>query len=207
MSIALNGVKFGLVLAFLIGPVFFAIIQTSIEKGFWKGVIVALGVSASDILCVLISYFGLAQLITEPRFRIQLAYVGGIILLGFGLYYLLIKGRKKLATGREMDTNKPHYRYFLKGFVINGFSPSVLMFWIGTLSLVSIDFGYTRGSEFFIFFVALLCTVLITDIVKAYLAGKLGRLITPGVLRFLNLGLGLVLFGFGLRLIFYANAF
>lgn len=207
MSIALNGVKFGIVLAFLVGPVFFTIIQTSIEKGFWKGVIVALGVSASDILCVLISYFGLAQLITEPKFRMHLAYAGGIILLGFGLYYLLIKGRKKRVTDNTVGTDKPRYRYFFKGFVINGFSPSVVMFWIGTLSLVSLDFGYTKGSEFFIFFAALLCTVLITDILKAYLAGKLGRLITPGVLRFLNLGLGLVLFGFGLRLIFYANTY
>lgn len=207
MSIALNGMKFGIVLAFLVGPVFFTIIQTSIEKGFWKGVIVALGVSLSDILCVLISYFGLAQLITEPRFRLQMAYVGGTILLTFGLYYLLIKSRRKVTQGPDEAPAKPHYRYFVKGFVINGFSPSVIMFWIGTLSLASIDFGYTRGREFLIFFGALLGTVLFTDVLKAYLAGKLGKLITPRVLRLLNLGLGLVLFGFGLRLILYARTF
>ena len=37
MKIILNGIQLGVVLAFLVGPVFFSIIQTSVEKGFWKG--------------------------------------------------------------------------------------------------------------------------------------------------------------------------
>ena len=42
IGILFNGLKFGIVLAFLIGPVFFTIIQASIERGFWVGVLVAL---------------------------------------------------------------------------------------------------------------------------------------------------------------------
>jgi len=52
MEIVFNGVKFGFSLAFLIGPVFFTIIQTSIERGFWNGAWVALGVSLSDAVYV-----------------------------------------------------------------------------------------------------------------------------------------------------------
>ena len=59
MEIILNGIVSGVVLAFLIGPVFFAIIQTSIERGFWSGVFVAMGVSLSDILYITVSYLGL----------------------------------------------------------------------------------------------------------------------------------------------------
>jgi len=44
-----TGIILGLTLAVLIGPVFFALLQTSIHKGFGAGVLVAIGISASDI--------------------------------------------------------------------------------------------------------------------------------------------------------------
>jgi threonine/homoserine/homoserine lactone efflux protein len=39
----ISGIGFGLVLTFITGPVFFALIKTSIEKGFHAGVALALG--------------------------------------------------------------------------------------------------------------------------------------------------------------------
>lgn len=75
-EIIFNGLKLGIVLTFLVGPVFFTIIQTSVERGFWSGVVVSLGVSVSDILYVTICYFGLVQFINKPEFRLYLTYGG-----------------------------------------------------------------------------------------------------------------------------------
>ncbi len=205
MEIVLNGVKFGVVLAFLIGPVFFTIIQVSVEKGFWRGVMVALGISLSDTIYVTICYFGLIQLINDAQFRMGMAYVGGSILILFGLYHLLVKSRKKNNEEYKQDEKKPFYRYFFKGFIINGLSPSVLIFWVGTISLASIDFGYSKGSQFFVFFCSLLSTVLLTDILKAYLAGKLRTLVTARFLKIMNIILGIALAILGIRLIFLAK--
>lgn len=205
MEIVLNGIKFGVVLAFLIGPVFFTIIQASVEKGFWHGVMVALGVSLSDVVYVTICYFGLIQLINDAQFRMGMAYVGGGILIVFGLYHLFVKSRAGNKQEFGQDQKKPFYRYFFKGFIINGISPSVLIFWVGTISLASIDFGYTKGSEFFIFFSSLLTTVLLTDILKAYLAGKLRALVTARFLMVMNIILGIALGILGMRLIFLAK--
>ena len=206
MEIILNGVKFGVVLAFLVGPVFFTIIQVSIENGFWNGLMVTLGVSVSDTIYVLICYFGLVQLINDPQFRMWMAYVGGTILILFGAYQVLVKSRKKASAEFKQEEKRPFYRYFLKGFIINGLSPSVFIFWVGTISLASIDFGYLKGSQFFIFFSALLGTVLVTDILKAYLAGKLRTLVTPRFLMIMNIVLGTVLIILGTRLIIHAKA-
>lgn len=205
MEIILNGVKFGVVLAFLVGPVFFTIIQVSVEKGFWHGVMVTLGVSLSDTMYVTICYFGLIQLIDDAQFRMGMAYVGGTILILFGLYHWIVKSRKKYIDTYKQDQKKPLYRYFIKGFIINGLSPSVLFFWVGTISLASIDFGYSKGSQFFIFFSALLITVLLTDIVKAYLADKLRTLVTARFLMIMNIVLGIALTILGIRLIFLAK--
>jgi len=206
MSIVFDGIKFGIVLALLVGPVFFTILQTSVEKGFWKGALVAFGVSASDILCVVICYFGLIQFLQEPKFRLYMAYIGGGILILFGLYYLLVKGRKKLETTVQIVEEQGFFRYVIKGFLINGLSPSVIVFWIGTVSVTALDFGYSRGLQFFLFFAAVLVTVLATDILKAYLAGKLGKLITPRVITIMNILLGIGMIVFGVRLIFLTQS-
>lgn len=205
MSILINGIKLGIVLAFLIGPVFFTLIQTSIERGFWRGVMVALGVSLSDLVYVVVCYFGLMRLIDDPTFRHYMGYVGGCILILFGLYHLIIKSRKSMVAVKAA-IEKKFYRYFFKGFFINAFSPMVPLFWIGTISLATIDFGYTKHSEFVIFFGAMLATVLVTDILKAFLAGRLRKVITPRLMMWMNVVVGIALLAFGGRLIWLANS-
>lgn len=205
--IVLDGIKLGIVLAFLVGPVFFTILQTSIERGFDKGVLVAIGVSASDTAYVSLCYLGMTQFLVRKEFYNQLALAGGIILVLFGLYYLLIKSRRSNQSAGEQVSGKGFFRYIGKGFLINAFSPMVPIFWIGTLSIATLDFGYTGTFDFVLFVSSMLGTVLITDILKAYLADKLRRLITRRTLSIINIVLGLVLIGFGARLIMLAPDF
>ncbi len=207
LEIIINGLKLGIVLIFLVGPVFFTIIQTSVERGFWSGVVVSLGVSVSDILYVTICYFGLVQFINKPEFRLYLAYGGGTILILFGLYHLFVKSRRNLHSSLEVAKEKKMYRYFAKGFIINGFSPMVLIFWIGAISVASIDFGYSKGFEFFLFFGVVLCTVFTADVLKAYLANKLRRMVTSRLMRIMNIMVGICLIIFGSRLIYLADSF
>jgi threonine/homoserine/homoserine lactone efflux protein len=207
MEIVFNGLKLGLVLAFLIGPVFFTIIQTSVEKGFRNGVLVSLGVSLSDTMYVAVCYFGLVQFINDPDFRYYLAYAGGSILILFGIYHLFIKSRRKMTAPIDVASENKMYRYFIKGFIINGMSPMVLIFWIGTISIASLDFGYSKGFEFFIFFSVVLGTVLSTDILKAYLADKLRTLVTHRLMVIINIVVGICLIIFGARLLWTAGDF
>ena len=195
----------GIVLAFLVGPVFFTILQTSIERGFGRGVLVALGVSLSDTLYVVICYFGFAQLMANANLQVYMAYIGGTILIGFGLYHFLVKSRAKPVSHLTPVAEKRLYRYVIKGFLINGMTPMVLFFWIGTVSIATINFGYSAAGRFALFFVSLLGTVFATDILKAYLADKLRLLMTPRASKIINMVLGVVLIFFGARLILLAK--
>jgi threonine/homoserine/homoserine lactone efflux protein len=205
MAIVFKGVQLGIVLAFLVGPVFFTIIQTSVEKGFWNGALVAIGVSISDVLYVTICYFGLFQFLNDPKSKTNMAYIGGAILIVFGFYHLIIKARRAKMFSFHSEAEKKPLKYIFKGFIINGITPMVLVFWIGTISVATIDFGYSTGFEFFIFFMALLMTVLATDITKAFLADKLRRLITHRFLMIMNIVVGIFLIGFGVRLLYMAK--
>jgi len=201
MEIAFQGIKVGIVLTFLIGPVFFTILQTSIERGFWNGIGVVLGVSFSDTLSVVICYLGASQILYNTGLQVYLAYGGGVLIIFFGLYNLLIKSRQKADKVNIEVNGKKFYRYFIKGFLLNSLTPMVILFWIGTLSFATVELGYSQRSEFAIFFGSLLITVLVTDITKAYLAGKLRQLITPRLIKVINMVLGIALIVFGIRLI------
>jgi threonine/homoserine/homoserine lactone efflux protein len=207
MESILNGVISGIVLAFLIGPVFFTILQTSIERGFWSGVFVAIGVSLSDAFYISICYLGIHQLFDNGNFKAYMAYFGGGVLLIMGFYYLIIK-RRKLASYDPMKVEaKSPYKLVIKGFVINGLTPMVLIFWLGTVGLATTKLGYNTPGKAIPFFAAIVCTVFITDVIKAKLADKLRQVLTPRFIRTLNLILGLALVIFGSRLIYMADDF
>lgn len=201
MEIVLQGIRVGIVLTFLIGPVFFTILQTSIERGFWNGIGVVLGVSLSDTISVIICYLGASQILYNNHLQVYLAYGGGTLIIFFGLYNLLIKSRRTTDKVNIEVSGKKFYRYFIKGFLLNSLTPMVILFWIGTLGFATVELGYTQRSEFGIFFGSLLLTVLCTDIAKAYLAGKLRVWITPRLINIINVVLGIALIVFGIRLI------
>ncbi len=206
MEIILNGVISGIVLAFLIGPVFFTIMQTSIERGFGSGALVAVGVSLSDAFYITVTYLGVSQLFDKGSFREYLAYFGGVVLLVFGVYYAFIKNRRIASVDPGQKRADNPWRLVGKGFVINGLSPMVLIFWLGTVGIATTKFGYTTPQKAIPYFAAIVSTVLITDILKAKVADKLRLLLTPHFIRKLNLVLGLVLLGFGLHMIYHAGA-
>src|SRR5688500_16285059 len=207
MDVILNGIISGLILAFLIGPVFFTIIQTSIERGFGSGAFVAVGVSLSDAFYISLTYLGVYQIFDQGSFREYLAYFGGIVLLVFGAYYLFVKSRKVSQPGLAEVRANNAWRLVGKGFVINGLSPMVLIFWLGTVGIATTKFGYSTPQKAIPFFASIVSTVFITDLLKAKLADKLRRLLTPHFIRRLNLVLGFVLLVFGIRLIYYASEF
>ncbi|HYG02072.1 MAG TPA: LysE family transporter [Chryseosolibacter sp.] len=207
MEGAIKGIFSGIVLAFLVGPVFFTIIQTSLERGFRSGFFVAAGVSLSDALYISISYLGIYQIFDNGNFREYLAYFGGIVLLLFGLYYLIIKNKRKKCNGPEKVSTSSPFKLLMKGFIINGLSPMVLIFWIGTVGVATTEFGYSTPAEAIPYFAAIVATVFATDLLKAKLADKLRLVITPGFIRTLNIVVGLVMVIFGGRMIAIADQF
>jgi threonine/homoserine/homoserine lactone efflux protein len=205
MEIAFNGILSGVVLAFLIGPVFFTIIQSSIERGFLSGVFVAIGVSLSDTVYICVSYLGLAAFLDNETSKSYLAYGGGIVLMMFGLYYLFIKTRRLSNFDPERINYKNPAKLIAKGFIINGLSPMVLFFWIATVGVATSEFNYVHTREVVLYFASVVGTVFLTDVMKAKLADKLRILITPKFIRLLNIILGLVLVIFAGQLMLFPH--
>lgn len=193
-----NGFLFGLLLSVLIGPVFFALIQNSIEKGFKAGFFMALGIALSDSVYIFITYFGISRLTENPSFNMWLGGIGGLIMLGFGLVYMFKPVPVKGAKQAHEESSK-WFQQIVKGFFLNGVNPFVLFFWIGIMTKISIDFQFSQNQTL-IFFVTLIATVLTTDVLKSYFATKLSEIVTPRFMKIMNRVVGVALILFSLRL-------
>ncbi len=193
-----NGFLFGLLLSVLIGPVFFALIQNSIEKGFKAGIFMAVGIALSDSFYIFITYFGISRLTENPSFNMWLGGIGGLIMLGFGLVYMLKPVPVKGAKQAHEESSK-WFQQILKGFFLNGVNPFVLFFWIGIMTKISLDFQFSENQTL-VFFVTLIATVLTTDVLKSYFAMKLSQIVTPRFMKIMNRVVGIALILFSLRL-------
>lgn len=202
MDAVLKGITFGLVLALLIGPVFFTLIETGIEKGFAKGFMVAIGISLSDTMYILVSYFGLTSLLARDTMDTYLGLAGGIILIGFGAFSFF-KSRQKKSQSLKLKA-KGLKRFIFRGFMINGLNPMVLFFWVGAISVATVEYRF-QDNDVIIFFASIIATVFITDLLKLYLAHRLRAFVTSRFIKILNIITGSVMVIFGIRLLVYAG--
>lgn len=195
----ISGVGLGIVLSFVTGPVFFALIKTSIEKGFHAGVSLALGVVLSDFIYVALSIYGSSFLVFETTYRIYIGIAGSILLLAIGFYYFF----KKVKIHYENATSGKHITaYFFKGFLMCILNPSLLLYWISVTSGIISVTGELNAREIVPFFGSILVTQFSMDTLKAYYANKLRYRIKERTMGRLNKIAGSLIIVFALRLIY-----
>tara|TARA_B100000508_G_C11365024_1_gene230829 strand:- start:72 stop:743 length:672 start_codon:yes stop_codon:yes gene_type:complete len=197
----LTGLIFGLVFIFSIGPGFFALIQTSVQKGFKRAILLAIGISLSDIIYVLLSLMGVASLLEQPQIRLWLGILGTIILIFYGIYSWF-KKPKLYKDEIENKKDLSYLKYLLKGFVLNGLNPFIVVFWVSIIGVVATKYEYTFNSQM-TFFAGVLTTILSTDIIKAFVAHRLRTMVTPKKILILNRSVGVILILFGFQMIYF----
>jgi amino acid exporter len=194
----ISGIGLGIVLSFLTGPVFFALIKTSIEKGVYAGMSLSVGVILSDIFYIIITLYGSSYLAFESQYKLYIGITGSIILMSIGIYYLF----KKVKISYEKASSKKHHKYFLKGFLMCVFNPAILLYWVSVTSgFVSVA-GAMEARNVVPFFGSILFTQFSTDFVKAYYANKLRYRIKENTIAKLNRIAGILIIIFALRLIY-----
>lgn len=190
----ISGIGFGLVLTFLTGPVFFALIKTSIEKGFHAGVALALGVVCSDMVFVGAILFGSQYFDISTQDKIHAGEIGSAVLFAIGVYYLFKKA--KINYTNTVPTNLHRAGYFLKGFVMCIFNPTILFHWtvvIGAASTVYHQGVHHRALKIGIMFLTILVVQFGMDTTKAFYANKLRDKISVKFIHRLNEVAGIAL--------------
>ena len=200
----LSGIPLGVFLSFMIGPVFFVLLETSAVKGFRAAFVFDIGVVTADIVFISLAYFSSYRLIQTIKNDPAIYIFGGILMLTYGLvsYVKIQKATKSLDENLIIEITKNNYlSLFIKGFLLNFINVGVLLFWF----LVLITFGpklELETSRMIIFFATVIGTYLLVDIGKIVLAKQLKSKMTPvNILKMKKL-ISVLLIVFGLVLMF-----
>lgn len=193
-----KGFLLGVISAFSFGPIFFSIIETSMRKGVYFAISMAVGVIVSDALIISISFLSIGKLIQDPVLKNAIGTAGGSLLIAFGIYHL-VKPVPHPKTV-EITQSKDYFLYLTKGFLINTLNPFVFIYWLSAVSIVTVDPDYNE-TERILFFLAAIATNFCFDIGKSFLASQLKHLLTHRTMTFISRSVGIGILFFGLRLL------
>ncbi|MFD2517356.1 LysE family translocator [Salinimicrobium flavum] len=199
----LAAIPLGFFLAFLLGPVFFVLLETAAIKGFRAALSFDAGVIFADIIFLIIAYLSTTKLLNSIKDDPSLFIFGGGILVTYGIIQF-IQTKPVLQHEEVPEIQKLNKRDYLglaaKGFLLNFINIGVLGFWLGLI----IVFGPQMEMEtnrISIFFGSVLGTYLVVDIFKILAAKKLNRKLTPTRIYRVKKGISIILMVFGIFLV------
>ncbi len=194
-----NAFIIGFVMSFMIGPVFFMLIKTSILKGARAAIAFDVGVILGDISFMLIAYYGSRSLLEKIKDDPRLFLVGGLILIVYGLITYLDKNNKKEGEAvpevKIIESNN-YVKLLLKGFALNFINVGVLATWLGVILVVGPTLNM-NPTYIFWYFATILFGYALTDLGKILLAKQLKSKLTPLVIYRIKRGMGVLLIVFG----------
>jgi threonine/homoserine/homoserine lactone efflux protein len=205
LSLTYQALVIILLLTFSFGPAFFALINTGIKHGYRTGAFLASGVVLSDLfLCLLVIvlvHFGMSNLLHSEETQTFFAIIGGVVLIVFGAFFFR-KTNVKTDETIEIDVQLPSpSMMLLKGFFLNLFNPTVWLLWLANVTAISKTLEYSM-IKMIIFFSIVLGAVLLIELFKVKLAGKIKAYLTNRVMTIINYVTGSALIIFGLLLIY-----
>ncbi|MFT5971028.1 MAG: threonine/homoserine/homoserine lactone efflux protein [Flavobacteriales bacterium] len=196
----LDGLWIGLGFIMFIGPVFFTLLQVSLNYGFWPGFATAIGILMSDILAIIICSFGAIPFFKNTDNQLVIAFVGALVLIALGLKFILKPNINTEADLKELHAG--HYLEFVtKGFLINFVNPFVFVVWIGIIGFAESKYSETNSTVMLLS--GALLGIIGTDTLKALFAHKISHLIKPKFLVKVYKGIGILLLVFAGRLVWY----
>jgi len=184
-----NGFVMGLGLSFSFGPVFFLLIQTSIDKGWRESLIFDAGVLISDLIIIavammLIFSMGINIDFQNPAIKFWSTMLGAAILIIFGLVLVLNPKKDNSPTNTselKQVAKLSSSSLFFKGLGINFLNPSVFLIWFGAVPAVAAGFE-GKMDLVLTFFASTLVSYFVIDLGKIYAARKLKRFLTPNAI-------------------------
>tara|TARA_B110000090_G_C13155694_1_gene359481 strand:+ start:73 stop:678 length:606 start_codon:yes stop_codon:yes gene_type:complete len=196
--IFLEGYLIGLAMIVFIGPVFFTLLQSALRFGKLSGTMVAFGIIVSDIVCILIYFFGLNSIELPAYFNNIVAAIGALVLIALGLKYLLQKPpNSEVVFASTLNLVSS----FTNGFLVNFVNPFVFVVWAGIVLFAKES--YSTPTEVQVHLIGVLAGIITTDLLKVLLADKIKPFLKPKILEKTTRFFGIVMIGFAFRLILY----
>ena len=107
-----TAISIGFFLSFVLGPVFFVLIETSITKGFRAAISLDLGVILADVFFIVFCYYTSKQLVDNINNQPGLFVLGGSILLVYGAYIFIQRKKEDQKIDVRRVVHKLYWSFY-----------------------------------------------------------------------------------------------
>ena len=130
------------------GPLFFQTIAQGATMGARSGLIFSIAHTIVEFSLIMLLTFGLLAIGNEPVIRTGIGFIGGIVLILFGVYQLLGILRKKHMEQKQQMSS---HRLFFIGIVFSALNPYFILWWLtvgSNLILLALQLAALAGVVF-----------------------------------------------------------
>ena len=185
-------------MSIMLGTVFFALVQNSIDYGFRTGVFISLGVITSDLILIVLSWFN-SELITPGSTTDLIVRIcGAIFLLLYGFSHLL----KKEKASYPKTEKKQLAKFMTMGFLLNISNPGNYIGWLAVTTQLK-TVARHEVNEAALYFTGALGAIFLMECLIAWSASFLKPYITDQFLILVNRLVGVLFIAFAIALFFY----
>lgn len=194
----LYAIPLGITLSFAAGPIFFVLIETSINKGRTKALLLDLGAVTADGIFIALAYYGSQAFLSYLQNNFWLVLLSGLAIVAFGVYYLL-RSRRSGQLQQKLEIHRRRF-FFVKGFLLNFLNVGVLFFWItSTVAVGSLVNNDPR--RLLVFYGATLGSYLLVNLLKIYFAHRFKTYLAGRRMQVIEKLMGIGLIGFGVFIV------
>lgn len=187
----------GVSLATPIGPVKATLLNTGIKNGFFHAWFFGLGAVVTDILYMIMVYFGVGHFIEIPFIK--------TLLWSFGFFVLMYTGIENLLTIHSIEMDSKFGKVvrlrhsLLSGFLMALLNPLTILFWLGIYGSVLVGgAGTLTGVEIILYSIFILLGISLVDFIMATISGGSRKMLSPSFLKIISVISSLSMIGFGI---------
>ncbi len=195
----IEGIKFGLLLQFAIGPICLMVFNTAKNAGFLVAFILVLVVASVDAFYITISCLGASNFLKNKKTLKTFRLVGSIILYLLGLNIILNTFGINFIPGITLHPNSKSI--FIEGLVIALSNPLTIIFW-GTMLTAKIIEDKLSKRELIIFCIGLVSATLLFLTSVSIVGTIVSKFIPKIIADILNILVGLLIIYYGYKVYF-----
>lgn len=194
----LEGLKFGLLLQFAVGPMCLMVFNTAQNAGFLAALSLVLAIALVDAFYILLASLGASELLGKEKVEKIVKITGAIVLMIFGLNIVLNVFDINIIPGLNLNPNSKNA--FIQGLILTLSNPITIVFWGCVLTTKIVEEKFKK-KELNVFSIGLVSATLLFLTMVAVLGMILSNFIPNVISKILNIAVGLIIIIFGIKLL------
>lgn len=145
----LEGLKFGMLLQFAVGPMCLMVFNTAQNSGFLVALSLVIAIALVDAFYILLASLGASKILGKESIRNTVKVIGALVLMIFGMNIILNVFGINIIPGLNLKLNSSSA--FIQGIILTLSNPITIIFWGSVLTTKIIEENFKKN-ELIIFF-------------------------------------------------------